>query len=367
LGWVFFSLRRCYTRRVQPVTLAYKLKLYPSRNKADTLALLAGLFRRAHTECTTLIEQSEQRRCPSTTGLGEFIGRAYRRASLDYQRTRKAGHTPGFLKAELIDSAEIQQPRQAKGFDCWIMMRGTTTSRGKNGGFYIPAKRHVAINRTLALPGAKLNESAEVFRKNGTWYARVSVTIPLAELQEPKGWLGCDVGVRAAVTRSDGHQGPDLRLILKRDKQRRADQQRAGLERSYTMSPQRQALAKEARNVVSVSQRSGRGVSLEDPARMIRYKQWAGRYFASRVQVLAAIYGVAVVLLNPSGTSLTCSRCGFGEKRQRHKEMFRCWQCGQTCNADFNASVNLCHGAYRVTAVSPGSLSLVPRGGGADE
>src|SRR5262249_2941414 len=169
------------------------------------------------------------------------------------------------------------------------------------------------------------------------------------------------------VTRSDGYQGLDLRPILKRYKQRRADQQRAGRDRSYTTSPQRQALAKEARRAITVCLRSGRGISLEDPARMIRWKQWAGRYFASRVQLLAAIHGVAVVLLNPARTSLTCFRCGFGEKRQRHKEAFRCWQCGHTINADFNASVNLCHGAYAVTGVSHGSLSLAPRGGGVDE
>jgi hypothetical protein len=341
------------------------LKLYPSVNKADTLALLTTLFRKSHADCTTLLAQN-QGRCPSTKGLGEFIGRAYRRAYLDYQRTTKAGHTPGTLKAELIDSAEVQTPRKARGFDCWIMIRGTTTSRGKNGGFYIPAKRHVAINRTLTLPGAKLNEGAEVFRKNGKWYARVSVSVPLAEVQEPKGWLGCDVGVRAAVTRSDGYQGSDLRPILQKQKQRRADQQRTGIDYAYTTSPSRQAIAKEARKAITVCQRSGRGLSLEDPARMIRWKQWAGRYFASRVQLLAAIHGVAVVLLNPSGTSLTCSRCGFGEKRQRHKEAFRCWLCRHTTNADFNASVNLCHGAYRVTAVSHGSPRLSP-GVGADE
>ena len=168
----------CYYQCVHSVNLSYKLKLYPSVNKADTLALLAALFQRSHAECTSLLRQ-EEGRPPSTKGMGEFSGRAYRRAYTDYRRTRKAEHTPGFLKAELLDSAEIQQPRTAKGFDCWIMLRGTTSSRGRNGGFYIPARKHRAINRTLALPGAKLNESAEVFRKNGKWYARVSVSVPL--------------------------------------------------------------------------------------------------------------------------------------------------------------------------------------------
>ena len=122
-GVLFFR----YYRYVTPaVTLSYKLKLYPTANKADTLALLSDLFRREHAGVTTRLADAEEIRLPSTKGLGEFIGRAYRRAYIDFQRTRKAGHTPGFLHAELIDSAEVQQPRKATGFDCWIMLRGTT-------------------------------------------------------------------------------------------------------------------------------------------------------------------------------------------------------------------------------------------------
>jgi hypothetical protein len=344
------------------VTLSYKLRLYPTVNKADTLAALAALFVRTHAEVTTQLACLEQPCLPSTKGLGEFIGRAY----LDYRRTKKAGHRPGFLKAELIDSAEIQPPRKARGFNCWIMVRGTTTSRGKNGGFYVPARTHRAINRTLALPGAKLNESAEIFRKHSKWYARVSVSVPFAEVRTPKEWLGCDIGVRAAVTRSDGYQGPDLRPILKRQRDRRAMDQKRGIDRRVETSPQRQILAKEARKVVTVCQRSGRGVSLEDPKRLIRWKGHAARYFATRVGLLAALVGISVALIHPAYTSITCSRCGWVEKRQRHKEMFRCWRCGFTHNADINASRVIRRRAYRDTAISPGSLSLFP-GRGADE
>ena len=339
----------CYIQNVHSVTLSYKLKLYPTRVKADTLALLSSLFRRAHTECTTKMRQGEGR-LPSTRGLGSFIGITYRRAYIDYIRAHKMGHEAGALKAELIDAAELQVPRRAKGFDYWVMIKGTTRLCGRREALYVPARGHKALNRTLALPGAQLrtghNTCAEVVRKNGKWYAYVYVTVPLAEVQVPNGWLGCDVGIRACVTRSDGYQGPDLRPIIRYTRNRKADQQRNGIDRQ-TMTCQRQILSGEARLAVSVAQRSGRGVSLEDPRSLPRYKQWAARLFAKRVQLLAAIGGVPVVLLNPSGTSLTCSRCGFGEKRQRHKEAFRCWRCGYTTNADANASLNICRWAHR--------------------
>ena len=407
----------CYIHTVASViNLSYKLKLYPSKNKADTLALLSALFRQSHTDATHLLEQGEGR-LPSTKSMGEFVGRAYRRAGIDYSRclsahraqvkaaTKKAytdcllllnggkkpkrvkaeqkalaqaagksaaeqwagKFKPPFLKAQLIDSAEIQQPRKATGFDCWIMVRGTTTARGRNGGFYIPARKHRAINRTLALPGATLNESAEVFRSaQGGWYARVSVSVPLPEVKEPKGWLGCDVGARSAVVRSDGYKGPDLRPLFRRDDERKRNHAYQGLERKRSLSPAGQVIAREARKIVSVALQSGRGVALEAPKRLLRWKKHAARLLGYRVLLLAAIYGLAVQEINPAYTSVTCSRCGLVNRHMRHKETFHCWRCGLTVNSDFNAAVNLCHTAYRATAVPHGSLSLLP-GGGADE
>src|SRR4051812_15367623 len=48
-----FSQSLRYTLLVQAVTLSYKVKLYPTQNKADTLALLTALFARHHTACTS--------------------------------------------------------------------------------------------------------------------------------------------------------------------------------------------------------------------------------------------------------------------------------------------------------------------------
>lgn len=48
------------------VTLGYSLKLYPSRNKADTLAALAALFQRLHADVTNQLASAEQQRLPST-------------------------------------------------------------------------------------------------------------------------------------------------------------------------------------------------------------------------------------------------------------------------------------------------------------
>ena len=337
------------------VTLSYKLKLHATANKADTLALLTVLFARHHTECTTVLRA--EGRCPSSKGMGEFAGRAYRRAFTDWRRTGKAGHQLGALKAELIDAAQVQPPRQATGFDYWIMVQGV-------GKLYLPAHAHKALNRALHYPGATLCEQGEVFRKNGKWYCRVAVTVPVADPQPVAAWIGCDVGVRTSVARSDGYTGPDLRPVLQRHRNRRAMDQKRGIDRQVETSPQRQLLAREARRVVSVAQRTGRGVAVEDPSRLIRWKAHAARYFGTRVALLASLLGVPVAMVNPAYSSTTCPKCGFVERHQRHKEMFRCWRCGYTHNADFVASQNVCHRATYVSCTShSGSLSLFPGGG----
>lgn len=390
--------------------LSYKLKLFPSRVKADMLAALAGLFRRLHSVATQQIAAEDRSRLPYCQGRGRFVGDAYRRAGKDWRRSQnattarrrrvdhdltvalrnlpysrskkrqkrllkiidKTTHTltrmrtkeslTGYpfrlpcLKAELIDSAQVQPPRQATHFDCWIKVQGVMPTRGRQLGFYIPAKYHHAINRSLALPGATLSRSAEVFRKNGKWYARVSVAVPLPAVTKPHGWLGIDVGLRASVTRSDGYQGPDLRPVCRRHRKRQHFQAKQGLNRSYDMSPQRQILSKEARRAVSVALRSGRGVSLEDPTRLPAYKQWAARHFARRVLLLALLVGIQVRLLPPAYSSQTCSRCGARDTF-RKRDCFRCYSCGLTINADANSSRNLASGTYCDTAVSQGSRS----------
>ena len=364
VGFFAFVFSSCYTDFVATeIVLSYKLKLFPTRNKGETLALLSGLFCRLHSVATQSIADMERPRLPSCKGTGEFAGRATRRAFTDYQRGQKAARAlkkpfvVPTLRAELIDAAQVQVPRAAKSFDLWIMVQGV-------GKLYVPARRHRGINRTLALPGATLCEQGEVFRKHGKWYCRVAVKVPLPEERPVNEWIGCDVGVRRAVTCSDGYQAPDLRPILKTQRDRRALDQKQGRDRSYEMSPQRQAQAKDARALVSRAHQSGRGLGLENPDRLPRWKQWSARFFAKRILWLAAVGGVPVQLVNPPYTSLTCSCCGSRDTF-RHKTMFRCLECGNTKNADFNASLNICHQVSRVSCESHhGSLRRSLLGGG---
>ena len=332
------------------LTLAYRVKLYPNRIKSDMLSMLCDYFVREQHHALDILDGIVAQegklvlKGKSQAGQGEFKQRVRYRAVNDYKRAKKAAKALKkqmklpYLHAELCDAAEVQKPRKATGFDLWVHMEGLS----RDCQLYLPAKKHKALNRALEHPGATLSKATQVMRRNGCWYAIVYVKCPLPKVQEPKKWVGVDVGLRSSVTHSDGYQGPDLRPVLKKQKARTAERQRQGVPHSFgCQTPQRQVLAHEARKLVNVSQSTGQGIGLEDPRRLPRYKQWAGRYLASRVQLLASLVGIPVQLIAPPYTSVTCSVCGAVETGQRHKELFRCWTCGYTANADFNAARNI--------------------------
>lgn len=332
--------------------LGFKVKLYPNAAKAQTLALLAAAFGRLHAAALERLGTEFPRRMLTLRGLnqkgrGEFAQQATRRAVLDLERARKAlgkvrtfcpyPPTLPYLRTELIDSAEVQQPRKAGEWDLWVHIEGLSRSCQ----MYLPAKSHGVLNRALALPGAHLSTTAEVFRRNGQWYARVTVRVPLPEVKQPHGMTGCDVGVRAAVTYSDGRQTKGLHRVLKTQRnQLAARQRRLETRKTNGLSYQRQVLAREARRCVTLATATGRGIALENPSRLIRWRQHAARFFAKRVSLLASLIGVPVVLVHPPYTSLTCSRCGSRDSF-RYRRMFRCYSCGHTANADVNAARNI--------------------------
>ena len=56
-------------------------------------------------------------------------------------------------------------------------------------------------------------------------------------------------------------------------------------------------------------------------------------------------HGIAVVIVDPAGTSMTCSVCGNEDKESRNGRKFACVGCGHENHADLNAPANLFHRA----------------------
>ena len=353
------------------VTLAYRVKLDVTRIKSDMLGMICDYFAREQHKALDMLDGIVAQegklvlKGKSQAGEGEFKQRVRYRAANDYKRARKAAKALKkqmklpYLHAELCDAAEVQEPRKATEFDLWVHIEGLS----RDCQLYLPARKHKALNRALSHPGATLGKAAQVMRRKGKWYAIIYARCPLPEAYETRELYGNDVGVRASVTRSDGYQGPDLWPILKAQKKRTAERQRQGMPHDFgRQTPQRQRLAEEARKLVLVALATRRGIAVEDPKLLPRWRQWSARYFAKRVVLLASLAGVPVLLVAPAYTSLTCSRCGSRDTRRLRAAM-HCVRCGFTHNADINAARVIRLRACNLRSCENGSQSLRPLAG----
>jgi len=62
--------------------------------------------------------------------------------------------------------------------------------------------------------------------------------------------------------------------------------------------------------------------------------------FVNATRSKAEEAGSRVVLVNPSGTSQACSRCGLMMKKGLSERMHRC-KCGLKLDRDLNAAINI--------------------------
>ncbi len=329
-----------------------------ARTRAELEERLSRALERAAKELAEAVAELERERTSRTRRKARGARRRYEHTRRALARV-KAGEYPArkppkplpefklpVLRAEtrLLPHAECQSPRRARHWDGWIHLEGTAQGRGNHPGerIYLPFKRHKALNRALALPGAELAKSAEVFFKNGKLYGGLTVWVPVPKQQAGRGVLGVDVGARNAVASSDGYLGRDLRPVMKLEQRRLSAQQRAGARHSKDVTYQRQVLNIEARKLVRRARRSGLSLALEDPKRLVRWKRHAARWLGRRVQLLAALGGVPLHLVEPAYSSKECRRCGSRET-VRAKQYFRCEapRCGHTEHADLHAARNM--------------------------
>ena len=79
-----------------------------------------------------------------------------------------------------------------------------------------------------------------------------------------------------------------------------------------------------------------------------RRSNWAYFQFRRLLTYKAQERGKNILLVSPSYTSQTCSRCLSIHKQNRNGSIFQCKQCGFLCHADLNASVNISQRGYDI-------------------
>ncbi|MBF8376380.1 transposase [Alicyclobacillus mali] len=210
--------------------------------------------------------------------------------------------------------------------------------------------------------------AAELVQNRHGWYLHVSVS---KTMPDPVGdfdaVIGVDQGMRFLVTASCGDHVMFIRGGKVKQTRLHYVRLRASLQRKGTRSAKRRLKAigrRESRFMTDVNHQIAKAVIrfaqaqgqrplivLEDligSNLSLRFRMqnqywrmsWAFRQLSDFIRYKAEEAGIAVMLIDPTGTSETCPKCGHCEaaNRSRKRHEFRCKKCGYRCNDDLAAS-----------------------------
>jgi len=242
---------------------------------------------------------------------------------------------------------------------------------GENIGIPVVGKKKVWMPLIVPSYFGKYKEldkgRLQVVKKDGKWYAYVSVEYPVKEEIDSDGVLGVDLGVRQIAVVSDKSgkinefYGSDLlsrRKVL--DQRRKAlQEQKSGSNNKYQAL--KQVSGKETRFMQDINHKIAKGIV--EKAKHYNYSiavenlkglreggasktlremlhRWRYRDLADKIEYKAEAEGIPVQYVDPRNTSKTCSKCGNKNKVGVAKQ-YNCSNCGIELNRDLNAARNI--------------------------
>lgn len=331
------------------VTRAYQLAIYPNQMKLDTARYTYNRFLEYVNIWSGRLFFNGNKAI-STEGLGRLCNQAQHKArgiiSALVAAAKETGGKTNVPEVKRIGCPAKLQVSLTPEFDYWMTVANQFE---RTGGVKLPCKSHKKLNQALR-EGWILNDTAEFFRdKNGKFYARVFVQKEVKKAEKKEESLGCDVGYRNSVIRSDKYIGRNLSHIIRAEKQKIASRQKNGLrvKRSLSLKSRvKQVLDLEAKLAVRRSHRLGFNLVVESPKVLANLRSgslhgWARSYFGNRCQVLGKEQEVFVWEINPAYTSQTCFKCGHVDKQSRVGVKFVCTACGFSDHSDINAAKNI--------------------------
>ncbi|MGW1076147.1 RNA-guided endonuclease InsQ/TnpB family protein [Streptomyces sp. NPDC002537] len=205
---------------------------------------------------------------------------------------------------------------------------------------------------------------SDLVHRDGMWFLIATCEVPEAARIEPVDFLGVDLGIVNIATTSDGkiHAGRRLNRYRKRQLALRAKLQKKGTKSAKrVLKRQRRKESRKAteanhiiaKRIVTVAERTGRGIGMEDlagirtrvrlrkPQRVVLHS-WPFAQLGRFVEYKAKRAGVPVLFVGPAHTSRMCAECGHIDKANRAcQAKFVCRSCGFVDHADRNASRNI--------------------------
>ena len=265
---------------------------------------------------------------------------------------------------KVIDDAKISKPEIKKispeldsrfikidldnntSFDGWV----TVSNLGNKMKIQLPFKRTKHFNELM-------KNNAEL--KKGIRLGENFITFAFEFIKNTRKngkTLGLDIGIKNVFTTSDNQVSQASQVSqVSQD-----DEHGWNLEKIQEKISRRQKGSKGFRkacahrknhinrvlnnlNLVSVNKlRIEKIKNLRRNKRTSRYmSHWTYTDIFDKLKLTCETLGVQVEEVDPTFTSQRCSECGWTRKRNRKGKKFVCNACGFTCDADYNASLNI--------------------------
>ena len=328
---------------------SYKLKMVPTESKSE---IAKYALNRANLYLKSFLgyELFDGRKI-STKNQGQLANQmacqAKGKAKAIKESSKETGNkwnVPQNPKAEIPCKLE----KSKNSFDYWITVSNLWE---KAKTVKIPLKSHKALNKALK-NNWKISKWA--YLKDDYVIVFVSREVDRAKVI-PK-CLGIDVGMKRAISTSDGFCGKSLSPIMKKNKKSGAERYRQRMKFNQIQKKKinkrtniKQELNIYAKALINRAKKSSVSLALESPVVLNNLKSgklqgWARNHLFNRVAVLGKEEGIFVIGVNPYNTSRLCHCCQtLGE---REKILFTCGneKCKKFSilqNADTNASINI--------------------------
>lgn len=203
---------------------------------------------------------------------------------------------------------------------------------------------------------------ADLVYKKGKFFLFQTIEVPDVDIEDVEEFIGVDFGLNDIAVTSDGvsHSAEWLNKYREKRQKVRSSIQRKGTKgakkllrrlsgkEKTTSTIQNHTIAKQ---IVASAKQQSTGIAIEDltgirftssrRGKTFRTKlgRWSFGQLRSFLEYKSALSGVRLVVVEPAYTSKTCSVCyHIGN---RNNKSFKCQNCGNSMDADHNASRNI--------------------------
>jgi IS605 OrfB family transposase len=268
---------------------------------------------------------------------------------------RKRASKPVFKEDTITlnsDLCHIQDNKKASHFDMWIRIGSVF---GNRFSLILPTKKHWHYNDCMK-QGFETKKSITLWKSpRGHYYVRLYHEKQVEETPKEGKVVGIDVGVNKLMSTSE-NKFHGTKLTEKIDKLNRRKQgsrnwrQTIAEIKHYIDYEIKQlswdnlsALVLEDLSVKSMMKIKDKKDKYFGKEKRKKIGHWNIRHLTQRIMEKCEMYRVHLAFVPPQYTSQRCSKCGEIHAESRRKELYECVACGYTCDADYNASLNILH------------------------